>query len=65
LVQKPIESLVGLIFLRFFKFVCEKSCPRLDIGRMSLDVKYVKERSFFGGLENYIQNIQGLLIRAW
>lgn len=32
---------------------------------MSLDVKYVKERSFFGGLENYIQNIQGLLIRAW
>lgn len=32
---------------------------------MSLDVKYVKERSFFGGMENYIQNIQGLLIRAW
>lgn len=32
---------------------------------MALDVKYVKERSFFGGLENYIQNMQGLLIRAW
>ena len=24
---------MGLIFLRFFKFICEKSCPRLDIGR--------------------------------
>ena len=33
---KPIESLVGLIFLRFFKFICEKSCPRLDIGRKGL-----------------------------
>ena len=31
--SKPIESLVGLIFLCFFKFICEKSCPRLDIGR--------------------------------
>lgn len=27
---------MGLIFLRFFKFICEKSCPRLDIGRSSL-----------------------------
>jgi len=26
---------VGLIFLRFFKFICEKSCPRLDIGRLA------------------------------
>ena len=27
---------MGLIFLRFFKFICEKSCPRLDIGRRGL-----------------------------
>lgn len=26
---------MGLIFLRFFKFICEKSCPRLDIGRLA------------------------------
>ena len=31
--SEPTENLVGLIFLRFFKFICEKSCPRLDIGR--------------------------------
>ena len=31
--MEPTENLVGLIFLLFFKFICEKSCPRLDIGR--------------------------------
>ena len=35
--SKPFESLVGLIFLRFFKFICEKNCPRLDIGRTRMD----------------------------
>lgn len=34
---------MGLIFLRFFKFICEKSCPRLDIGREELD-KYLNGR---------------------
>ena len=32
--MKADESLVGLIFLNFFKFICEKSCPRLDIRRL-------------------------------
>ena len=32
MVQKPIESLVGLIFLRFFKFVCEKIVQDLTSG---------------------------------
>lgn len=32
----PTESLVGLIFLLFFKFICKKCCPRLDIGRKGL-----------------------------
>lgn len=29
--------------MRFFKFICEKSCPRLDIGREELD-KYLNGR---------------------
>ena len=33
--MEPTENLVGLIFLFFFKFICEKSCPRLDIGRFT------------------------------
>ena len=33
--MEPTENLVELIFLFFFKFICEKSCPRLDIGRLA------------------------------
>ena len=40
--MEPTENLVGLIFLFFFKFICEKSCPRLDIGRVDNPMSYVE-----------------------
>ena len=39
--MEPTENLVGLIFLCFFKFICEKSCPRLDIGRHRLAAREI------------------------
>lgn len=33
MVQNRLKALWGLFFCAFFKFICEKSCPRLDIGR--------------------------------
>lgn len=31
-VRESLEN--QTIFLLFFKFICEKCCPRLDIGRL-------------------------------
>ena len=38
------ENLVGLIFLLFFKFICKKCCPRLDIGRFGLGSREVARK---------------------
>ena len=35
--QNRLKALWGLFFYAFFKFICEKSCPRLDIGRTRMD----------------------------
>ena len=45
--SEPTENLVGLIFLRFFKFICEKSCPRLDIGRHRLAAREMAIGTWF------------------
>ena len=39
MVQNRLKALWGLFFCAFFKFICEKSCPRLDIGRRWLETQ--------------------------